>query len=69
MTTRDSREFDNAVDRSAKTAIAGALLMAPIAIGAAIGVPEPLMLAYLIIAAALLAAVILRRRSGHDSQK
>ena len=62
MRERDSRaQFDAAVDRFAKAGMASALLMAPVAIGAAIGVPGPVLIAYLITAASLLVVVIVRR--------
>jgi hypothetical protein len=62
MGERDSRaQFDAAVDRFARAGIASALLMAPGALGAAIGVPGPLLIAYLTVAAPLLVVVVVRR--------
>jgi hypothetical protein len=62
MRERDSRaQFDGAVDRFARAGIASALLMSPVAMSAAIGVPRPILIAYLIVATPLLIAVIFRR--------
>ena len=54
-------DFEAAVDRWAKTGLAGALLMSPIALGAATGVPKPIMLVYF--AFALVAYIVLVLRS------
>jgi ABC-type uncharacterized transport system permease subunit len=54
--------FEQAVDRSAKVAIGGALLGLPIAVLAAMGASTAVMLGYLILATIVLALVAARRR-------
>lgn len=61
---RDDPQFQKAVDRNIKAGIGGALLGAPVAILAAFGASEGVMLACLVIAAVVLAAVVVRKRFG-----
>jgi hypothetical protein len=53
--------FDAAVDRLTRAGIGGAMLMSPSAVGAAIGVPEPVLIACLVVAVPLLVAIIVGR--------
>jgi hypothetical protein len=55
-------DFDAAVDRYSKTAVGGALVVLPVAVGSAVGVPSGVLLGYLCLVVVVLAVVVVRGR-------